>query len=430
MNKKEKFIIQGLSGKRKLSGEIKIKGAKNAILKVLSATPLFSGNLKLENVPEIGDVNCLEEIMLGCGIKSSKTRKGERLVEINKIKSEIDAGLAQKMRASIVLTGPLLARSGRVTFPFPGGCVIGKRPIDFFLSGFSRLGVKIKERGDNFDLIAPKGGLQGGSIFLKYPSVTNTETLMMAAVLAKGETVIKNCAMEPEIVSLGNFLIKSGAQISGLGTPTIVIKGVKKLLQAKESYQTPPDRIEAGSFLILAALAGEDIKISSCRTEELTALLEILEDSGIKMDIKRNSIRVFGNQGYFKAVDIKTHEYPGFPTDLQAPLAIFLTQCHGQSMIFETIFENRLGYLETLHRMEADTKVLDAHRAMIFGPSRLKGQEVESPDLRAGLAYVLAGIIAKGKTIVHNVHYIDRGYEDIDGRLRTIGVNIDRINDL
>ncbi|HDQ16860.1 MAG TPA: UDP-N-acetylglucosamine 1-carboxyvinyltransferase [Candidatus Vogelbacteria bacterium] len=431
MDKKEKFIITGLAGQRKLTGKLRVKGAKNAVLKVLSSAPLFLNDIKLNNVPEIGDVDCLEKIISRCGIEFIRNKRGQRTVKVGKrVGSEIDVDLAQKMRASIVLTGPLLARTGRVVFPFPGGCVIGKRPIDFFLDGFSRLGAKIKKRGEVFDLIAPPNGLRGASLFLKYPSVTNTETLMMAAVLADGQTIIKNCALEPETISLGEFLIDSGARISGLGTATIVINGSKKLLRSKKIYQTPPDRIEAGSFLILAALVGKDIKIESCRSEELTALLEILQEAGLKIDIEKNSLRVSGQQSKFKAINIKTHEYPGFPTDLQAPLAVFLTQCHGQSMIFETIFENRLGYLETLHRMEAEVKILDAHRAMIFGPNKLKAQEVESPDLRAGLAYVLAGIIAKGKTIVHNVHYIDRGYEDIDNRLKEIGVKIERIEDL
>lgn len=421
----DKFIIKGLAGKRALTGSLEVGGAKNAVLKVLAASVLFKDEVNLENVPEIEDVARIIELLEDLGVIVEKKGIGKYKLITNNINNHIiSPEIAKMIRASIVLTGPLLARLGQVSFPHPGGCVIGKRPIDLFLDGFTLLGASFSERAKTYFF---KGKLTGNNIFLKLPSVGATETIMMAAVLAKGVTTISNAALEPEIVDLGNFLNMCGAKISGLGTPTITIVGGGLLSGKNKKYKTMPDRIEAGSFLILGAMAGKNLTIKNCEPKHLDSLIYLLKKSGVKMDIGKDYVHFGSKQiNNFKAIDIKTHEYPGFPTDLQAPMSVFLTQTHGQSFIFETIFEGRIQHLETLNRMGARARILDVHRAIIEGPSKLVGKEVESPDLRAGLAYVLAGIIASGVTIVDHVYYIDRGYQNLVERLRSIGVYITR----
>jgi len=428
----DKFIINGLAGSKKLEGQITVGGAKNVALKVLAASILFKDGFSLVNVPEIEDVHQVLAILQSLGIKNKQIEPHCYQLDSSAAKEFIlPSDLAKKLRASIVLTGPLLARFGRVIFPYPGGCVIGKRPIDMFLSGYKKMGAQIREEGENFIIEAPAGKLQGAEIFFKNQSVTNTETFMMAGVLAAGKTILKNCALEPEIVSLGEFLNDCGAKITGLGTSTIEIEGGELLSGAGKTYETLPDRIEAGSFLILGAIGASALTINKCRPDHLDSLLNLMREAGVMIETGLDWIKVINNEKNkkFSAVDIKTHEYPGFPTDLQAPFSIFLTQVEGQSFIFETIFEGRLNYLEALNRMGAKTKILDVHRAIIDGPTPLEGREIESPDLRAGLAYVLAAIIASGQSVVHNVVYIDRGYEKIEERLRLIGVKIERAKD-
>ncbi len=422
------FLIEGLNGRRTLSGEIAVGGAKNAALKMLAASILFRDELSLSNVPNIEDVCQALVLLQDLGVTVNKKEiKGKiNLVLPKVLQTKICPKISKKLRASIVLTGPLLARMKKVSFPFPGGCVIGKRPIDIFLDSFEKMGAKIKERDGFFELSAPDG-LRGTTIFFRAPSVTATETLLMAATLAKGTTILKNCAIEPEIEQLGLLLKRGGADIRGLGTPTLEIRGSKLLSGAGFVWPVIPDRIEAGSYIILGALVGKDLTISNIVPEHLDALFAWLEQVGVNFSINQKSVRIFGNRNKkFKASDIKTHEYPGFPTDLQAPASVLLTQAVGQSFIFETIFEGRLNYLEAFNRMGAQAKILDAHRAIIDGPTKLNGRELESPDLRAGLAYVLGAIVAEGRSIVHNVGYIDRGYEKVEEKLRSVGVSIKR----
>lgn len=422
----ESFQIEGLAGERRLEGQLIVKGAKNAALKALAASLLFKDGFEIHNVPAIEDIARTIELLRDLGVVITAAGPAVFTLKTDRVENyRLNPEISKRLRASIVLTGPLLARLGRVAFPYPGGCVIGKRPIDIFLEGFTALGATIHETGTDYELRAPQG-LIGAELFLKTPSVTATETFLMAGVLANGRTVIKNAALEPEIESVGQWLKKSGAKIEGLGTPTITIIGSELLSGANIAYTTLPDRIEAGSFLILAALLGKDIEIKACEPNHLDALLHLLRLAGVKFEIGRQTIRLCGDQPTFTAVDVKTHEYPGFPTDLQAPLAVFLTQARGQSFIFETIFEGRLGYLETLARFGGNTRILDAHRAIIEGPLPLIGREVESPDLRAGLAYILAALVAAGESIVHNVYCIDRGYERIDERLKAVGAPIRR----
>lgn len=427
----DKFVINGLAGEKRLSGEVLIGGAKNEVLKVLSASLLFRDSFKLENVPDIADVHQLIKLLSELGIVIEREDKHSYKLNTSSVTSyALVSDISKKLRSSIVLTGPLLARMKRIIFPYPGGCVIGKRPIDLFLNGFKKMGATIEEKDGLFDIIAPDDGLRGAEIFFKNQSVTATETFLMAGVLAKGKTVLKNCALEPEIESLGSWLCRCGAKIEGLGTPTITIYGGDLLSGEGKTHQTMPDRIEAGSFIVLGALTAKDLLVKNCNPQHLDSLLNLLRESGVNLEIGVDWVRVLGdNNDKLVAFDLKTHEYPGFPTDLQAPLCILLTQAEGQSYIFETIFEGRLNYLDALDRMGAKVKILDVHRAIIDGPTKLSGKEIVSPDLRAGLAYVLAGAIASGQTVVHNVEYIDRGYEAIETRLRQLGLDIERVKE-
>jgi UDP-N-acetylglucosamine 1-carboxyvinyltransferase len=425
---KEKFIIQGLGGEKTLVGEISVNGAKNAVLKAMAASFLFADEVVLKNVPDIEDVSRMEELLSALGVLIEEKTNTRKLLCGKNLLSDMPTEISKRFRASIVVSGPLLARLGKISFPHPGGCVIGARPIDLFLDGFQKMGATVKEKDGRY-FVEVKNGLKGAKIFFRNQSVGATETFMMAAVLAKGKTVLKNCAMEPEIVSLAEFLVSCGAKIKGFGTTTIEITGGGKLRAKGKEYHTLPDRLETGSFLILGALAAKDLLIKNCEPEHVSALLEMLQYSGVKLEVGKKSIRVLGSDfsnADLRALTVKTHEYPGFSTDLQSPMVVFLTQALGESLVFETIFEGRLNYTSELVRMGADITMWDANRAMIKGPMPLKGRELESPDIRTGYAFVIAGIIAKGETVIHNVYYIDRGYAMIEKRLQNIGVRITR----
>ncbi len=430
---REIFRIKGSGGKKSLSGVIEVNGAKNAVLQAFASTILFKDKVVIKNVPEIEDVKRMVDLLRTMGGEVEKV--GNRTYSVcfkKKPGSEISEDISKKLRASIVLTGPLLARNGEVFFPHPGGCVIGARPIDLFVDGFSKLGAKVNFNKGKYEIFADNGKLRGSEIFMKNQSVTGTQTLMMAGVLAKGKTVIKNVALEPETKHLADFLNSCGAKIKGAGTSTIEVVGTGLLSANGKFYNTPPDRIEAGSFLILGALCAKNLLIKNCDPTWIESLINELSASGLKMKIGKSSIKIIDNDRIpnkiFKSANIKTHEYPGFPTDLQAPMVVFLTQVSGESFIFETIFEGRLNYAEELKRMGADIRVWDPHRATVKGPTCFRGREMESPDIRAGLAFLLAAIIAEGESIIHNVYYIDRGYEKIEERLRDIGVDIKRDN--
>ncbi len=428
MDGDDKFIIEGLGGKRTLTGEIKVSGSKNDTLPAMAATLLYQNAVTLTNVPEISDIRSMKALLEKLGAKVEEGGRGRlRVTAGGKIGSVFDTDIAKHFRGSIILLGPVLARTGQAIFPHPGGCVIGERPIDLFLSGLEKLGATVQENGKTYLLRAPRG-LRGGEIFFKHQSVTATETLMMAAVLAKGKTVLKNSAPEPEVIALGEFLIKTGAKIKGLGTSTIEITGrAGKLLSAKNpSRAIIPDRIEAGSFVILGALVGQNLKISHLDPKHLESLLNLLTEMGVKLKVSSNAVTVLDRAEALKPLALRTHEFPGFPTDLQAPMAVLLTQASGRSTIFETIFEGRLGYLETLKMMGAQATVYNPHQASIEGPTPLHREEVTSPDLRAGLAYILAGAVASGRTVVHNSHYVERGYEKIETKLQAVGLKIEK----
>lgn len=419
------FKVVGLDGKKKLTGTISVSGAKNAALKIMASSILFSDHIELLNVPEIEDVNRIGELLEGLGMKIESSKNKRKIILPKKLKSDLLDGPARATRSSIVLTGPLLARTGRVSFPNPGGCSFGDRPIDLFIEGFQKMGAVLTSEKETYIASAPNG-LKGMEFFFKVQSHTGTETLMMAATLAKGKTVLKNCALEPEVKSLADFLNSCGANIKGAGTSTITIVGGEVLSSKKNVYETMPDRIEAGSFMILGALAGEKITIKNCNPEHLEIAIEILRTAGAKVEIGKSEITVYGMPD-LKSVNVRTHEYPGLATDLQAPMAIFLTQAKGESALFETIYEGRLGYVTSLISMGANIKPQDSHRVLISGPTPLVGKNLRAPDLRAGFAFVMAAIIAKGESIIENAYVIDRGYENLIERLGAIGVNIKRV---
>lgn len=421
----EKLVIEG---GRTLEGKLVVMGSKNSATKLMAASLLFETPLELTNVPDINDVKKTADLLTKLGGIANFGSDGILQINARGVHNFIlDSDIAKNMRASIVFLGPLLARFGRAVLPHPGGCVIGKRPIDFFIDGFRRLGAEFREEDNLYKFSANK--LLGTEIFLPFPSVTATETLMMAATLADGDTVIKNAACEPEIKALANFLSMGGAKIKGAGTNTIAINGSNgKLLQTSGNspYHVIPDRIEAGSFAILGALAGNPLEISNCQPEHLESLIFQLESAGVKIERGENRL-IVSQPEKLDAVSIATAVYPGFATDLQSPFAVLLTQAEGESKIFETVFEGRLNYLEELKRMGANIIPCDPHRAIIIGPAKLHGRRMESPDLRAGLAFIIAALIADGHSEINNVYHIDRGYSQVEKRLQSVGAKIERI---
>ena len=444
-NKNQSFKITGLAGEKTLKGTVSIQGAKNAALKAMASAILFDGRVTLENIPDNADVATMTEVLTKLGAKAGWVEDGDISIfhiDASGIKStDIDPNLAGSMRASVVLTGPLLARFGKVSFPTPGGCVIGARPIDLFLSGYKRMGAEIDEDKNSY-YISAEDGLREAEIFFNKQTVGGTETLMMAAVLGKGTTILKNCAMEPEIVNVAEWLNACGADIRGVGTPTIEIIGTKgKLLSAKKHpFVTIPDRIETGSFLLLGALCARDLTITDCEPKHVESLTSLLRHSGVSITIEPTTIKINNNVApnllLVPTADIRTHEYPGFPTDLQAPLVVFLTQANGESKVFETIYEGRYKYVEDLIKIGADITFLNTREIVVHGPTQLKSESEKDPenvstlearDIRAGFAIVMAALVGKGNFVITNVHLIDRGYEKLEYRLQMLGAKIERI---
>lgn len=405
-----------------MNGEIAVKGAKNAALKAVAAALLSKEKWTIMNFPFIEDTKRILEMIedLGAKVKRFNNKVEIQAGEIKK--SKLDDELAKKLRASIILAGPVLARKGEVRMHHPGGCVIGKRPIDMFLNGFQKFGAKVKWENDHFRVSVKK--LQGTKIFFPKITVTGTETMMMTAVLADGETILENAAMEPEIPMLAEFLVKCGAKIEGAGTPTIKISGVKRIRGGK--LKLIPDRIEAGTFAILAALSGGKIEIKNCNPNHIRALLVNLEKAGVKIKEDKNELTIWGVKN-LKPVNIMTHEYPGFATDLQPPFTLLATQMKGISLVHDSIFDGRLMFTDILNLMGANIVMNDPHRVTVNGPTKLHGRKIASPDLRAGITLVLAGLIAEGKTRIDNIYQIDRGYEKIEERLQKLGADIKRI---
>jgi UDP-N-acetylglucosamine 1-carboxyvinyltransferase len=415
----EKLII---IGGKKLHGSIKVKGAKNHALKMIPAAFLVAGRTVIKNIPHVEDVERMLEIVEAAGGKVERIKRDTvAITPPKKFNGNLPRELMPKLRASLVLLGPLLARYKKVELPHPGGCNLGKRPINFFIEGFKEFGAKVIFKNDAYQFKA-LNGLKAINFVFPNISVTGTETLMLAAVLAKGRTTLINCACEPEIKALADYLNSVGAKIHGAGTATIIIEGSAKLLNSGTAHIIP-DRIEAGSFAIMAAATRSKLIITDCEPKHLEIPLKILEKAGVKIETGKNYIKVFPNKK-IKPIDIATHEYPGFPTDLQAPMTVLLTQAEGDSIVRETIYEGRLFYTDSLNNMGAKIFLASPFRAIVHGPRCLRGKRVVSPDIRAGIAMVIAALVAKGRSEIENIYQIDRGYENIDERLKKIGANI------
>lgn len=422
MTNMSKYIIQG--GKP-LKGTISVSGAKNMATKVMVACLLSDQVMTVKNVPEIEDINRLLEVLTDLGVKTSKLGNNTyQLDPKNFDPRNLNMELVSKFRASILLLGPLLAQYKEIKFPHPGGCTIGKRPIDMFIEGFKKMGVSVSMDEKYYTFRSQ--GLQGADIVFPQITVTGTETLLLAAVKAKGKTKLYNVAQEPEVIALAEYLNKQGAKIKGIGTSILEIDGVVSLTNGE--VDVIPDRIEAGSFLALACASNSNLKITNCDPEHLRVPITLLEQMGVKMKVNSNSIEVLSAEN-IQASNLKTHEYPGFPTDIQAPFTVLLTQAHGQSLIHETIFEGRLFYTDFLNRMGANIIMCDPQRVLLTGPTKLKGKKLESPDLRAGIAMVIAGLIADGTTEIENIYQIERGYENLIDKLKAIGAQIIKRND-
>lgn len=431
--KNDIFLIKGLANNKTLNGEIKVNGAKNAVLKAMASSVLFSDFISIENVPRTEDVNKMSSLLKKIGVKI-KQKDNKLSIDTKGIDSmDLNHGITQSMRASVVLTGPILARFGKVTFHAPGGCVIGARPIDLFINAYEKMGAKVELKDNTYFMSVPKGKLKGAEIFFNIQTVGGTETLMMTAVLAEGKTILKNCAMEPEIVSIAEYLNSCGAEIRGAGTTTIEIIGGKLLQSKRKSYTTIPDRIEAGSFLILGALCANNLKITNCNPAHMEVTINILKEAGVPIFTTKDTIEIKNNgkikNSTFKSFNIRTHEYPGFPTDLQPPIVTFLTQSSGEGLVFETIYEDRFKFTQNLMRLGANITSMNPREILIHGNVELKNttdEILDAYDIRAGFATVMATLLAKGDSIIENVYYIDRGYEDLEKRLNAIGANIKR----
>ncbi len=410
-----------------LHGEVEISGAKNAVLPLLAATLMTNQTCVLEGVPDLADVNVMKKMLTNYGASIDDSVKGELSVCVEEITScEGDAELVQEMRASIFTMGPMLARHGHVIMPMPGGCTIGKRPIDLHLKGFRALGAKVVEDEENERVIvsAPPEGLKGDVIYLDFPSVGATENILMAATLAKGTTIIENAAKEPEIIDLANLLNKMGARIKYAGTDMIRIEGVKHLTGC--IHAVIPDRIETGTFMLAAAITRGDILIRNALPGHVRPIIAKLKECNVSIDLTPEGIYVDARDRELIATDIKTLPYPGFPTDIQSPFMAFLTTVKGQSVVRETVFENRFMHVVELNRMGADI-MTENREAVVPGNKKLRGAKVRATDLRAGAAMVLAGLVASGTTEISEIYHIERGYENFVGKFKGLGADIMKI---
>ncbi|WP_026568265.1 UDP-N-acetylglucosamine 1-carboxyvinyltransferase [Bacillus sp. UNC41MFS5] len=418
----EKIIVRG--GKR-LDGTVKVEGAKNAVLPVLAATLLASdGKSVLRDVPTLSDVYTINEVLRNLNAEVSFENNTVVVDASTALKDEAPFEYVRKMRASVLVMGSLLARNGRARVALPGGCAIGSRPIDQHLKGFEAMGATVKV-GNGFIEAEVKGRLQGAKIYLDFPSVGATENIMMAATLAVGTTIIENVAKEPEIVDLANFLNKMGAKVRGAGTGTLRIEGVNVLFGA--DHNIIPDRIEAGTFMVAAAITGGNVLVKGAVPEHLSSLIAKMVEMGITIREEEDGVRVIGTDR-LKAVDIKTMPHPGFPTDMQSQMMALLLRANGTSMITETVFENRFMHVEEFRRMNADIKI-EGRSVILNGSSNLQGAEVSATDLRAAAALILTGLVSEGMTRVTELKHLDRGYVDFHGKLARLGADIERINE-
>lgn len=414
----DKIVIKG--GNR-LSGSINISGAKNSALKIMAAALLTEKRVLLRNVPDISDVRIMAEVLRELGVEVSLTPNG--LMQIwagNSLKSKAPYHLVNQMRASVIVLGPLLARLGEAQVAMPGGCNIGSRKIDLHIRGLEQMGATIEARHGYIE--AKTGRLRGAVIPLDFPSVGATENLMMAAVLAKGTTVIENAAREPEIADLAGCLNAMGAQIVGAGSSTIVIKGVSRLEGA--DYQVMPDRVETGTFMAAGAITEGEIFLRNAKEDHLALVIGKLRQIGLEVSCHSDGIEI-KNNGRMVATNIATLPYPGFPTDLQAQFMALLSLAEGTSIITENVFENRFLYVDELRRLGSKVDI-EAHHAIVKGSQKFAGSPVKAPDLRGGAALVVAGLAASGTTEVTDIFHIERGYENFEEKLRILGADIVR----
>jgi UDP-N-acetylglucosamine 1-carboxyvinyltransferase len=421
----DKFVIRG---GEPLLGTVRVSGAKNAALPCMAAALLTDQPVILENIPQVRDIQTTRNLLasMGADVELGYGRAHHRtsIHCANLASPEASYELVKTMRASTLVLGPLVARCGRARVSLPGGCAIGARPIDLHIKGLEQLGAKVTHEHGYID--ASTDRLKGTEIVFDKITVTGTEDLLMAATLADGETVLQNCAREPEVADLADLLNKMGAKIEGAGTPTIRVKGVSKLKGAK--HRIIPDRIEAGTFIIAAAMTGGDLNITGCDPSHLDALLSKLHEVGVKTKVSADSVRVMGDNP-FTAADMSTEEHPGFPTDCQAQYMALATQAEGTSVITENIFENRFMHAQELVRMGANIKI-EGRRAVVRGKTPLSAAAVLASDLRASASLVLAALVADGETIIDRVYHIDRGYEHIEEKLKDVGAQIKRIGEM
>jgi UDP-N-acetylglucosamine 1-carboxyvinyltransferase len=421
----DQIVIQG---GRRLVGEIQISGAKNAALPLMAASLLTTDTLRLSNVPHLADIATMARLLAQHGVllhMNGDADKGSggrvldmRAETITSFVAPYD--LVRKMRASVLVLGPLLARVGEAKVSLPGGCAIGTRPVDLHLQGLERLGAEIRLEEGYIHALAPKG-LTGAKIVFPKVSVGATEDLLMAACLAKGETQLLNAAREPEVTDLGDCLVKMGAAIEGLGTDHITIHGVDRLHGAE--HRVVPDRIETGTYAIAAAITGGDLELVGGRAEHLSAVIKVLSEAGVEVEETPRGLRVRRTNGPVRGVDVMTEPYPGFPTDLQAQMMALMSTAEGAAMITESIFENRFMHVPELTRMGANLNVHGAS-AMVRGRPALTGAEVMATDLRASVSLVLAGLAAEGETVLNRVYHLDRGYEHLEQKLAACGADI------
>ncbi len=420
----EKSVLH-IWGQHALAGEVQISGAKNSALVLMAGSVLCSGECRINNIPDLADVGKMCQIIEALGIKVH--RQGNTIDFDASTVTGFSAPyeLVSKLRAAFFAVGPILARQGEAQVPLPGGCSIGDRPVEIHIKGLQSLGavVEIKHGEVHAKAISANGRLQGAKIYLDYPSVGATETLMMAATLADGETIIDNAAKEPEVVDLANFCISMGAKIAGAGTERIIIQGVEKLHSTE--YDVIPDRVEAATFLVAGAITRSEISLFPVIPLHLSAAIAKLAEIGVEVVIDGPRMRVLPPQS-LKGVNIETLPYPAFPTDMQAQFMALLAVSTGNSVITETVFENRLQHVAELQRMGANILVR-GNTAIIQGVTKLSGAKVMATDLRASAALVVAGLFADGMTTVEGLHHLDRGYENIEQKLRNLGAKIDRV---
>ncbi len=411
-----------ITGGARLNGKVRISGAKNSALPAMAACLLTAEELLLENMPMVNDILTTRRLLRELGADVEFEGSSSARLKAAKISShEAPYDLVKTMRASVLVLGPLLARSGKARVSLPGGCAIGARPIDLHIRGFEKLGATVTTEYGYVEATAKK--LRGANIVFEKITVTGTENLMMAAALADGQTTLVNAALEPEVTDLAELLNKMGAKIAGAGTSTITIEGVSSLKGA--SHSIIPDRIETGTFLAAGAMTEGDLELTACNPGHLTGVIEKLREAGVHIEEGPDTLRI-RNGGALRSADVVTHEYPGFATDMQAQYMAMMTQASGISLITENIFENRFMHASELMRMGANIRI-DGSRAVVAGKSRLTGATVIASDLRASASLVLAALVAEGVTTIDRIYHLDRGYEKIEAKLRSIGAQIERL---